>query len=141
MRCMNAVRFLDTNVLLYAISRAPAETAKRERALALLDFDDWVLSVQVLQEFYVQATRTTKADRIQPQQAAALIESWLRFQVQEITVPILQSALRAAVRYQLSYWDAAILEAARAAGCTQLYSEDLSAGRDYGGIQVINPFI
>lgn len=135
------MRFLDTNVLLYAISRAPAETTKRERALTLLDFEDWVLSVQVLQEFYVQATRATKADRIQPQQAAALIESWLRFQVQEMTVPILLSALRSSVRYQLSYWDAAILEAARVAGCTQIYSEDLSAGRNYGGIQVVNPFI
>lgn len=139
--CMIAMRFLDTNVLLYAVSQAPAEAAKRDRALALLDFDDWVLSVQVLQEFYVQATRATKADRIDPWQANALIESWLRYQVQEITVPILVAALQASVRYQLSYWDSAILEAARAAGCTQVYSEDLSAGRNYGGIQVINPFI
>jgi predicted nucleic acid-binding protein len=135
------MRFLDTNVLLYAVSRASAETAKSERALALLDADDWVISVQVLQEFYVQATRATKVDRITHQQAAALIESWLRFRVQEITVPILLAALQSSVRYQLSYWDAAILEAARAAGCRQVYSEDLSAGRDYGGIQVINPFI
>lgn len=135
------MRFLDTNILLYAVSRAPAEASKRDRALALLDFDDWVVSVQVFQEFYVQATRATKADRIQPQQATALIESWLRFRVQEITVPILRSALQASVRYQLSYWDAAILEAARAAGCTQVYSEDLSAGRNYGGIYIINPFI
>lgn len=135
------MRFLDTNVLLYAVSRAPAETAKNVRALALLDADDWVISVQVLQEFYVQATRATKADRITPQQATALIESWLRFRVQEITVPILLAALQSSVRYQLSYWDAAILEAARAAGCRQVYSEDLSAGRDYGGVQVVNPFI
>ena len=78
---MNAMRFLDTNVLLYAVSRAPAEAAKTTRALSLLDADDWVISVQVLQEFYVQATRATKADRIAPEQATALIESWLRFRV------------------------------------------------------------
>ena len=135
------MRFLDTNVLLYAVSRAPAEAAKTARALSLLDADDWVISVQVLQEFYVQATRATKVDRITPEQATALIESWLRFRVQEMTVPILLAALQSSVRYQLSYWDAAILEAARAAGCRQVYSEDLSAGRDYGGIQVVNPFI
>jgi predicted nucleic acid-binding protein len=134
------MRFLDTNILLYAISRTPGEASKRERALALLDDDDWVLSVQVLQEFYVQATRATKIDRILPEQAAMLIEAWLRFRVQEITVPILQSALRASVQFQLSYWDAAIIEAARAAGCSQVYSEDLSAGQNYDGVQVINPF-
>jgi predicted nucleic acid-binding protein len=69
-----------------------------------------------------------------------LIEAWLRFRVQEITVPILQSALRASVLFQLSYWDAAIIEAARAAGCSQVYSEDLNAGQSYDGVQVINPF-
>jgi len=135
------MRFLDTNVLLYAISTAPDEAAKRTVALALLDADDWVLSVQVLQEFYVQATRVTKPDRIQHEQAAALIEAWLRFKIQEITVPIVQAALEAKARFQLSYWDAAIIEAARAAECRQIYSEDLSAGQDYGGIRVINPFI
>lgn len=138
---MIVMRFLDTNVLLYAVSRAPAEAAKNARALTLLDADDWVISVHVLQEFYVQATRATKTDRITTQQAVALIESWLRFRVQEITVPILLAALQSSVRYQLSYWDAAILEAARTAGCRQVYSEDLSVGRDYGGIQVINPFV
>jgi predicted nucleic acid-binding protein len=138
---MNAMRFADTNILLYAVSRAPDETAKRDCALALLDADDWVLSVQVLQEFYVQATRAKKPDRIQPQQAAALIESWLRFRVQDITVPILQAAVQASTRFQLSYWDAAIIEAARSAGCDQVFSEDLNAGQNYGGVQIVNPFV
>jgi predicted nucleic acid-binding protein len=53
-------RFLDTNVLLYSISRDPAEAAKWDRAVALLDEDDNALSVQVLQEFNVQATRPTR---------------------------------------------------------------------------------
>jgi predicted nucleic acid-binding protein len=135
------MRFLDTNILLYAISRAPDEAVKHDRALALLEAADWVLSVQVLQEFYVQATRATKLDRISHAQAAALIEAWLRFRVQEMTVPILQAAIEAKVRFQLSYWDAAIIEAARAANCRLVYSEDLSAGRDYDGVRVINPFL
>jgi predicted nucleic acid-binding protein len=134
------MRFLDTNILLYVVSRAPAEAGKRDRALALLEADDWVISVQVLQEFYVQATRTTKPDRLLPHQAAALIESWLRFRVQDITVPILQAAVQSSVRFQLSYWDAAIIEAARAAGCSEVHSEDLNAGQNFGGIRVINPF-
>jgi predicted nucleic acid-binding protein len=134
------MRFLDTNVLLYAISQAPAEVDKAARALTLLDADDWVLSVQVLQEFYVQATRATKPTRIQHDQAVALIEAWLRFRVQELTTPILLAALQTKARYQLSYWDAAIIEAARAAGCREVYSEDLNAGQDFDGVHVVNPF-
>jgi predicted nucleic acid-binding protein len=58
------LRFLDTNVLIYSISRDPAEAAKRDRAVALLDQDDNALSVQVLQEFYMQATRPTRRDPV-----------------------------------------------------------------------------
>jgi len=134
------VPFLDTNVLLYAVSRAPEEAARSARALALLDQDDCVLSVQVLQEFYVQATRPTRSDPLEHEQAVALVESWLRFFVQETTIPILQAALASRRRYRLSYWDAAIIEAARAAGCQEVLSEDLQDGRDYDGVRVTNPF-
>ena len=82
-----------------------------------------------------------KADRLQHAQAVALIESWLRFPVQELTLPILQAALAAKERYQLSYWDAAIVETARALGCRELYSEDFAAGREYGGIRIVNPLV
>jgi len=71
------VRFVDTNVFLYAVSTSEEEIAKSEIALNLLDADDLALSVQVLQEFYVQATREAKSDRITHDQAARLIESWL----------------------------------------------------------------
>ena len=99
-----------------------------------------MLSVQVLLEFYVQATRPTRADRIQHVQAVALVESWLRFFVQELTLPIVQAALHSRERYQIGYWDAAIVEAARTAGCTEVLSEDLQDGRDYEGVRVTNPF-
>ena len=58
------LRFLDTNILLYSISRDPTETAKRDRAVALIDTGGNALSVQVLQEFYVQATRATRRDAL-----------------------------------------------------------------------------
>jgi predicted nucleic acid-binding protein len=88
-----ALRFLDTNVLLYSISRNPAEHSKRRIAEALLDFDDNALSVQVLQEFYVQATRSTRADALPHDIAAGLVRAWLRFKVQDITHAIMLSAL------------------------------------------------
>lgn len=53
-RSTNAMRFLDTNILLYTVSNVPEEEAKARRARDLLEDDDWTLSVQVLQEFYVQ---------------------------------------------------------------------------------------
>jgi predicted nucleic acid-binding protein len=64
----------------------------------------------------------------------------LRFPVQDITSGIMLAALDARERYQLSYWEAAIIEASRAIGCTQVLSEDLGDGRDYGGVLVANPF-
>jgi predicted nucleic acid-binding protein len=134
------MRFVDTNVLLYAVSTAREEAAKAQAARKVLDADDLALSVQVLQEFYVQATRTGRKDRLSHEQAALLVESWLRFPVQETTVTLLRSALEAKRRHRLSYWDAAVLAAARALGCEVLLSEDLAHGRDYDGVRVVDPF-
>jgi predicted nucleic acid-binding protein len=137
---MKALHFLDTNILLYSISRDPAEKAKRERAVALLEEDDGALSVQVLQEFYVQATRPTRPDPLPHDIAAGLITTWTRFSVQEITLSILISALEIKAAHGFSYWDSAVVAAARALGCRTLYSEDLSHGREVEGITIINPF-
>ena len=86
--------FVETNVLLYAVSTAPEERAKAEIARAILDRADLALSVQVLQEFYVQATRPGRRDPLTRSQAAALIESWLRFEVQDITVALMRAPSR-----------------------------------------------
>lgn len=134
------MRFVDTNILLYAISGDPDERDKTAVAEKLLEAPDLGLSVQVLQEFFVQATRPTSVDRISHEEAQALIESWMRFPVQEMTVEILRAALESSRRFQLSYWDAAIIEAARSLKCTQVLSEDLNAGQSYGGVRVVNPF-
>lgn len=137
---MSAPRFLDTNILLYSISRAPQEADKRMIAELLLDTGDNALSVQVLQEFYVQATRASRPDPITHQQAVRLIESFRRFPVQDITSAIVMAALDTRQRFQLSYWDSAIIEASRAIGCAEVLSEDLGDGQDYAGVRVINPF-
>ena len=133
--------FIDTNVLLYAASTAGDETAKRLAARAILEREDLVLSVQVLQEFYVQATRPTKPDRLAHEPAVMLIESWLRFRVIETTVPLVLHALATALRWRISYWDAAIVEAARIGDCSTLLSEDLQPGMNFAGVTVENPFM
>ena len=134
------MRFVDTNVLLYTASTEPAEAAKAAIARSVLDAHDLALSVQVLQEFYVQATRPTRTDRLTHEQAIQLVEAWLRFAVQDVTVALMRAAATTAERYGISYWDAAIIEAARTAGCTVVLSEDLTDGRDFGGVRVENPF-
>src|SRR5215468_11171945 len=134
------VQFVDTNVLLYAISSDPTEQGKAKRANEILTRRDLALSVQVLQEFCVQATRASRPDAITHAQAVRLIESFQRFPVQDMTTGVMMAALEARQRFQLSYWDAAIIEAARAMGCAQVLSEDLNNGQDYAGVQVTNPF-
>ncbi len=134
------VQFVDTNVLLYAISRDPAEQEKSKRANDILAERDLALSVQVLQEFYVQATRPSRPDAIGHRQAVLLVESFRRFRVQDLTSGIVLAALDARQRFKLSYRDAAIIEASRAIGCTHVLSEDLNDGQDYGGVRVTNPF-
>ena len=134
------MRFVDTNILLYAVSRDPVEQEKAERATEILAGNDVALSVQVLQEFYVLATRDSRPDRLTHDQAAKLTQSFLRFPVQEITTTVMTAAIATRERFGISYWDAAILEAARELGCEVVLSEDLSDGQDYAGVRIENPF-
>lgn len=134
------MRFVDTNVLLYTISRDPEEQAKAARAREILAARDLGLSVQVLQEFYVQATRAGRRDPLTHEQASALIDSFRRFPVQDVTVGVMLAATTTRQRFGISYWDAAIIEAARALGCQTVLSADLSEEQDYAGVRVDNPF-
>jgi predicted nucleic acid-binding protein len=134
------VRFADTNVLLYAISRAPEETEKAQRARALLEDRDLAVSTQVLQEFYVQATRASRPDRLTHDQAARLVRAFTRFPVADTTTSVVLAAVDTCERFGISYWDAAIIEAARTLGCPVVLSEDLNAGQDYAGVTIENPF-
>jgi predicted nucleic acid-binding protein len=134
------VRFVDTNVLLYAISGDPGEQQKAERANEILKIGEIALPTQVVQEFYVQATRATRDDALTHQQALGLVESFLRFPVVETTTALVLAAAATRERFRISYWDAAILEAARSAGCDLVLSEDLDEGTDYAGVRVEDPF-
>ena len=135
------MQFADTNILLYAISRDPGERNKARRANAILAGGDIGLSVQVLQEFYVQATRPSRADGITHDQAIGLVEAWRRFPVQDLTVDVMVAAFDTRRRFGISYWDAAIIDASRALGCAVVLSEDLDVGTDYAGVRVQNPFV
>lgn len=134
------MRLADTNVLIYAVSNREADAAKRARAEATLKEPDLALSVQVLQEFYYQATRPGGAAGLTHEQALAFLQPLRTLPTQEITVGLFYRATEIRERFGLSYWDAAILAAAQILGCDAVYSEDMSEQADYDGIRVINPF-
>lgn len=134
------VRFLDTNILLYSISRDSREIAKRDIAVTLLDRRDNALSVQVLQEFYVQATRPTRSDALPHDIATGLMRTWMRFPIQGITISVMTDALMIKASANVSYWDAVIVAAARALGCTEVLSEDFADCHKIQGVRTTNPF-
>ncbi len=132
--------FVDTNVLIYAISPSADEADKRRQARALLRQGGLALSVQVLQEFYVQVTRPTRKEPLTHAQAVRFIDALREFPVQAMTVEVFRTGIAVSQRFRLSYWDGAILAAARIRGCGVLYSEDLKHGQDYAGVRVVDPF-
>ena len=133
--------FVDTNVLIYA--HDASETTRQPVAQAVLG-ELWrsrsgALSTQVLQEFYVVATR--KFDpRMSPRQARDLVDAYSNWQLVQIDVPLILAASQLEERHTLSFWDALIVEAARRAGATRLVTEDLQAGRWIAGLLIDNPF-
>ena len=132
--------FVDTNVLLYAVGFHPSETEKGRRAIDLLKEPELAISVQVLQEFYAQSTRRNRNPRLTHEEAMQFLATIRDIHVEQITLDVFHSAVSFCRRYQLSYWDGAILAAAESAGCDAVYSEDMSHEQVYGGIRVINPF-
>lgn len=134
------MRFVDTNVLLYAASTSPDERHKADVVRSVLTARDLVVSTQVLAEFYVQATRATRPDPMTHEQAWRLVDSFTRWPVQAVTVEVVRAALATRQRFGLSYGDAAIVESARAAGCGTVLTEDLQDGQDLAGVRVVDPF-
>ena len=133
--------FLDTNILVYSIGGNPADAAKKIKAMALLSRPEIVLSVQVLQEFYVVVTRPRNKHPMPVLQAERLIKSWYRFEIIDLTKDILSSAMEISRTNQISYWDAAIVAAAESAGCDRVLTEDLNHGQKIGKVEIVNPFI
>jgi len=137
---MSVEVFLDTNILVYAVTGDDEEQSKRKRVLEIIEAEDFAISAQVLQEFYVTVTRKL-AKPLTPEQALAWIEELEVFPCVAIEASLVKIAIEISVRYQTSYWDGAILAAAESIGVPRLYSEDLNHGQRYGTVEVLNPFL
>ena len=123
---MNAEVFVDTNIFLYALSDRPEEREKAERARQLLLSENWGWSVQVAGEFYHAATSPKRPFKLPHSLARDYVENWFYFPTALLQPSTVINALGLSQRFRISYWDAAIIAAARELGCQRIYSEDLS---------------
>jgi predicted nucleic acid-binding protein len=137
---MSARSFFDTNVLVYADDKAAP--AKQRRALDLVAehrrAGTGVVSLQVLQEYFVTVTRKLQVDaRIAGRKVELLAEF-------DVAAPELADILAAIDLHRLhgfSFWDALVLRSAKQAGCSVLFTEDFQHGREMEGLRILNPFV
>ena len=132
--------FLDTNILVYAAAGRGREETKRQVALKLIEETEFGLSAQVLQEFFVTVTRKIGTP-LSAMEALEWIEQLEIFPCIAVDRSLVKIAVEVSERYRISYWDGAIVAAAKALGANTLYSEDLSHGQVYGTVTLRNPFL
>ena len=118
---MSVECFFDTNILVYASSAAAEDVSKREVALELVRNEDFGLSAQVLQEFYVTVTRKIRIP-IEPSAALALLDLYRTFPVALTDYPLVVAGIETSLRYRISYWDGAIVAAAESLGAEVLFT-------------------
>jgi predicted nucleic acid-binding protein len=132
--------FLDTNVLVY--SDDPRDLVKQTKALDLIKDHlrrrTGVVSLQVLQEYFVSVTGKLKLDA---ELAKRRVEVFARFQVAEPTVSDILAAIDLHRLHGFSYWDALVIRCASQSGCSVLLTEDLQNGRVVDGVEIVNPFL
>ena len=136
---MNARSFFDTNILVYADDKRAR--AKQSRAIDLVaehrQHGTGVVSLQVLQEYFVTVTRKLNVDLPLARRKVEILSEF------DVVAPEVGDILAAIDLHRLhgfSFWDALIVRSAQQAGCSVLLSEDFHDGREIDGIQVVNPF-
>lgn len=137
---MPARSFFDTNVLVYADDKA--SPPKQRRAIELVAEHrrsrTGVVSLQVLQEYFVTVTRKLRVDaRI----ARRKVELLAEFDVASPDVQDILAAIDLHRLHELSFWDALVVRAAKQAGCPVLLSENMQDAREIEGVQIVNPFV
>jgi predicted nucleic acid-binding protein len=132
--------FVDSNVFLYALDNA--DTHKQQSAqkwrTELWRSRRGRISFQVLAEFYVNAVRIRPESR---EEARAEVRDLLAWNPVVLDTVVLERGWKIQDRYQLSFWDALIVAAAKAASCHYLLTEDLQAGQKMDGMEIVNPFL
>ncbi len=135
---MSGKTFLDTNILVYAVDQdSPAKQEASRTAIESVASDgSGVISTQVMQEFYVAATRKLG---MPPLAAKAVLKTFAVFEIVQVTPELIQDAIDCSVLSVLSFWDALIMAAASSAGCRRAFTEDLNVGQTVLGVEIENP--
>jgi predicted nucleic acid-binding protein len=133
--------FVDANILVYAedLDAGPKHVVARDLITDLWRSGEGVLSIQVLQEFYVTTTRKMSRP-LSREDALGIVEQYLLWRVVENNKRLLLAGIRLAASIKISLWDALVLEAALAEGCNRIYTEDLNHGQKVGDLLIVNPF-
>lgn len=135
---MSGKTFLDTNILVYAVDQGAAKKrdASRHAIEAVVAAGSGVISTQVMQEFFVAATRKLG---MPPLAAKTVLKTFSVFEIVQISPELIQDAIDCAVLNTLSFWDALIIAAAASAGCARVFTEDLNTGQMVLGVAIDNP--
>lgn len=133
--------FVDTNILLYAVSTNPVEAHKAQIARSIVQQADWAWSAQVAAEFIRAGTSPRQLKPMSRDDARRWIQTWMAFPMAVVDGTLVLEAVAIAEQFQTSHFDAQILAAAKRMGCAIVYSEDLNDGQDYGGVRLVNPFL
>lgn len=136
---MTADSFFDTSILVYAVSERAEDVEKRAVASRLFAQENFGLSTQVLQEFYVTVTRKY-APAMSPQRFLGILEQLKVFPIVAVDTALVTEGIGCSIRYKTSHWDGAIIAAAKVLGAKKLFTEDLNHGQLYAGVRVVNPF-
>ncbi|HEY0569082.1 MAG TPA: PIN domain-containing protein [Xanthobacteraceae bacterium] len=136
---MRSACFLDTNVLIYAATGKQDAPRKFQVAAQIVQTELFGLSGQVLAEFYLNVL-TKPAIPLSPSQAERWIDLLCNYPVAAVHDVLVRQGIAYAQKFQIRYWDAAIIAAAERLEAPILYTEDLNHGQLYGCVRVINPF-
>ena len=136
---MNGKTFIDTNVLVYSVDRHSPEKQRRAREIlrTIEREGGGVISTQVVQEFYVTATRKLGID---PFEAKGLLEPLSALEIVTADIALIKEAVDCSILNRISFWDALIVISAEKARCARLLTEDMNAGQTIRGVRIENPF-
>jgi len=137
---MTANVFVDTNVLIYAVDQADLQKQQAAQAWRqwLWETNRGRISLQVLQEFYVNAIKKQLSAQAEIRKE---IEDLMTWQPIPLDASVIARAWKIEDRYRISFWDSLIIAAARVADCRYLLTEDLQRGQELDGVMIVDPFL
>lgn len=131
--------FIDTNIFVYSLDNSDSTKKKKARKILkkLVNEHQPVISTQVIQEFYVTATKKLGVDQLV---AKSIIRSFQNFEVVHVNTDLIYNAIDCSILNKLSFWDSLIVSTAEFAKCKVIYSEDMNNGQKILGVEINNPF-